>query len=116
MSDPSWRRWLNRGAASALASLGLVTSLVCVFRITPGGAEANGLALDLDGSPRRCRAMASVLLSSDPATWHEAQLRLACAGPCALDALERPALLDSPLGRARVREVLRIGAILEKSA
>jgi len=56
--------------------------------------------------------MARVLLSSDPATWHEAQLRLASAGPCALDALDRPALLDSPLGRARAREVLRGALVL----
>src|SRR5262249_43987806 len=49
--------------------------------------------LDLDGSPSRCRDMARGLLSSDAATWREAEMRLAHAGPAALGALLPPCLL-----------------------
>jgi hypothetical protein len=64
--------------------------------------------LDLDGSPARCREMANALCSNDPAVWREAQIRLAHAGPAALNALESRALLSDPEMRSRVRDVVNL--------
>jgi hypothetical protein len=47
------------------------------------------------------------LLSSDTATWREAEMRLAHAGPAALGAIDALWLLADTNGRARVRDVVQ---------
>lgn len=67
--------------------------------------------LDLQGSRSRCREMARLLLSLDPADWREAEVRLASAGPAALAAIDDPRLLRTTVGLRRVRGVIALSLV-----
>ena len=66
--------------------------------------------LDLARQPDRIRFYVGELGGSDKASWRQAQIRLASAGPAALDELERHGEYGLEPGRGRTRTLLSLWA------